>query len=174
MRSLMITFIAAFSAGCASQEHKLDKAYAPLARIVERPNICPNTCPSESTVRTVGDTAYVADLDRWLIENPPGSLTYRAVLLHEQKHALRQIDRGVIYWLAAYATDPEFMWREEQHGWYLELTTLQSGGASILVGDVVDSLVRHVTVTGEPMVSHMEALNWVQAVLDGRWIPPSD
>jgi hypothetical protein len=169
VRNLLLVLLVTL-VGCAGREHKLDASYAPLDRITERPNVG----IAETAVTTIGDTVYVVDLKKWLAENAPGSLTYHATLLHEQEHARRQFDRGLVRWLASYMTDSDFMWREEQRGWYLELRALRAGGANILVDVVADSLASYKTITGKDMVKFDAAKAWVQAVLAGQWAPPPD
>lgn len=155
---------------CSSREHELDPVYAPLEQIRERPNVV----LSETAITTIGDTSYVVDLHDWLERHPEGSLTYRAVLLHEQEHSKRQLKAGTLGWLSRYLTDKDFMWAEEQRGWYWELKALHSGGATVNVDGVANALSKYKTATGTRMVSAADAKVWVIQVLAGQWAPPAD
>lgn len=168
MRTLVLSIVLMLTA-CSSREHDLDDVYAPLEQIRERPNLV----LSETAITTIGESAYVVDLKDWLGRHPEGSLTYRAILLHEQEHSERQRG-GVVGWIGRYITDKDFMWKEEQRGWHLELTTLRNGGANINVDGVANALSKYKTITGERMVSFADAKVWVTQVLSGQWVPSPD
>lgn len=168
MRMLLVLVL--FVVGCSGREHKLGDTYRPLDRIAERPDVG----VAATAATTIGDTVYVVDLKGWLGANPPGSLAFHATMLHEQEHARRQAKAGLVKWLASYVTNADFMWAEEQRGWYLELRALRGGGANILVDVVAASLADYKTLTGARMVSFGEAKTWVEAVLRSQWTLPAD
>jgi hypothetical protein len=165
---LIVLLILLSLLGCSNLEHlDLDPKWAPLDEIHERPDML----GFSSTTTTIGHTVYVADLDRWLLEHPVGSPLFDAVLLHEQVHAVRQLEHGVSFWIARYLTDAEFMWDEEQRGWYVELRHLRYRGLQVDVGGVARNLHHYENLLGQQMVSYEDAVVWVQAVLDGSWEP---
>ena len=93
-----------------------------------------------------------------------------ALLLHEREHAVRQLDAGLGPWLARYLNDREFMWQEEQAGWFLHLRHLQAAGRPLFPQVIARTLAGYRNLEG-PMVSEAEALAWVEAVLAGAWTP---
>lgn len=170
MRTAALALAAAvLLAGCGGASHTVPVDYAPLEEIRERPR----WLGSDALITTIGNTAYVADLPEWLERHPPGSVSYRAKLLHEQIHAQRQTAAGLTAWLARYGTATDFMWSEEQRGWYKELRELHQWGQTVNPEGVARILADYKNLTGN-MVSYADALQWVQAVLNGGWTPPPD
>lgn len=153
----------------SADEHPLEGRWRPLVKVVERPSL-PGL--SERATTTVGDTVYVADLERWLAEHPPGDPRYDAVLLHEQVHARRQGEQGLEGWLDRYLNDRAFMWSEEQLGWYEQIQELKRRGLGIDAAALARNLAGYGNLAG-PMVSEQEARAWVDAVLAGQWRPGS-
>jgi hypothetical protein len=147
--------------------HTLTPEYSPLVEIRERPDF---VLP-ESAITTIGTKAYVVDLADWLTRHPPDSPTYKAKLAHEHIHSSRQLKQGVTSWISGYLVSADFMWAEEQIGWYYEITTLQRLGLQVNVDGVALILNGYRTAAGSPMVSFPEAKTWVIDVLDGRWKP---
>lgn len=151
--------------GCSGDVHKLPEEYEPLERVKE------SSLRSEGYVTTVGDTLYVHDLKDWLEVHVPGSPKYKATLLHEQQHSIRQKDEGLAKWIARYGFDTDFMWEEEQIGWYYEIITLRQWGLNPSPEAIANSLSNYKNLSGR-MVSYNDALMWVRAVLNGQWKPP--
>jgi hypothetical protein len=155
-----------FVIGCSTTEYNVESDYRPLKQIRERPEfLAPDT-----TITTVGDTIYVANLKNWLADNEPGSLVYRSKLKHEQVHSIRQSDKGLAEWLAKYMTDTSFMWAEEQRGWYEEIMTIRTAGLNVNPAEIAVILKGYKNLVGK-MVSFDDALVWVQAVISGSWKP---
>lgn len=152
-------------AGCQSP-YALDERWRPLVEVVERPDLL----VSETIATTLGTRVYVADLDAFLDRFPPDSVEQEALLLHEREHAVRQLDMGLGPWLARYLNDLEFMWREEQAGWSLQLRRLQAAGRPLFPAVIARTLAGYRNLEGR-MVSEAEALAWVEAVLAGTWTP---
>lgn len=147
---------------------EVEEMYRPLRIMSERPNMV----LSDTAITTVGETVYVADLDKWMVDHPADSPRYHASLVHEQRHAERQIKTGVLKWVGLYLYDPAFMWAEEQIGWYHQLILLKNAGLQINVDGVANTLHGYKTLTGKRMVEVEEAKKWVNAVLSGQWLPP--
>lgn len=166
MRPLLLASLL-FVIGCSSAEYDIEATYLPLKQIRERPDFL----ASDTVITTIGDTIYVADLDKWLSKYEPGSALFRSKLNHEQIHAVRQFDKGLTEWLAKYMTDTSFMWAEEQYGWYKEIITLRDSGFVVNPAAIAVVLKGYKNFVGK-MVSYDQALEWVQAVLSGNWTPP--
>ncbi len=147
--------------------HVLDERWRPLERIVERP---PLPGLSSSVATTVGTEIYVQDLEAWLAERPPGSPRYEALLSHEQVHAKRQQAAGVNAWIQRYLRDRDFMWAEEQLGYYEQLRYYEQHGMPVDVEGTVQTLTGYRNLAGA-MVDEAEARAWVEAVLAGKWKP---
>jgi hypothetical protein len=163
MRMIIASLILAL-AGCTGASHAAPEEFRPLKQVTE------NSLRSGGYITTIGETAYVNDLDSWLERHPVNSVSYRAKLGHESVHSKRQIDAGLAAWLNQYLTDRAFMWEEEKRGWYVELLALRSGGLPINTNGVADVLAGYSNLSGK-MVSREEALAWVNDVLAGRWKP---
>ena len=141
--------------------------FSPLAAITERPDyVLP-----ESAITTIGTTAYVVNLSAWLRQYRPGSFEFHAVMLHEQAHSKRQLAYGTLGWIAHYVVDTDFMWTEEQIGWYYELIMLRNSGVTINADGVATILSHYKNATNSRMVGFVEAKQWVQSVLSGQWKP---
>jgi len=155
-------------AGCSAPESfDLEPEWLPLKHLVERPDML----AASTVVFTVGENAYVEDIDRWLAEHPVGSGVYRAILRHEQEHSSRQLDMGVYAWLARYMLDVGFMRDEELRGWYWQIKVLGQHGITIDPGGIARNL-HHYWNAGGKMIGYDEALQWVQDVQAGNWHPP--
>lgn len=152
------------------ETRKIEEKYLPLETLSERPDVV----LSETSLTTVGNVVYTANLSRWLRENPPGSIGYHATMLHEQVHSVRQLRDGVMSWIAKYMTNADFMWREEQLGWYVELRALVANGVNVDLDAVALNLSGYRTITGQRMVSFSEAREWAADVVTGQWTPPAD
>ena len=167
MRYLILLLLLLLPLGCANYESMdLDAKWEPLETIRERPDML----GSDSQATTIGHTMYVEDLDDWLAQRPVDGPRFDAILLHEQVHAVRQLDAGVTVWLSRYVTDTDFMWEEEQLGWYEQLRELRRRGQQINVPGVANTLRNYKNLAGR-MVSYAEAVGWVEDVLAGRWTP---
>jgi len=152
-------------AGCQGP-HALDERWCPLVEVVERPDLL----ATGAVATTLGTRIYVSDLDGFLERFPPGSVEQEALLLHEQAHARRQLETGLGVWLARYLNDRAFMWREEHVGWFLQLRRLQAAGRPLVPAAIARTLAGYRNFQGR-MVSHAEALAWIEAVLAGAWTP---
>lgn len=60
----------------------------------------------------IGDTLYVDD-DQWK-DFSPDSRVDRALIIHENEHAVRQAKEGVWNWVCKYIFDPSFRLQEER------------------------------------------------------------
>jgi hypothetical protein len=142
--------------GCTVSEHQLGSEWEPLTKVVERD--LPFVSDTAST--TVGTVVYTADLTRWLEIYPPGSVTYQALLKHEQVHAKRQIAYGTSSWIAKYLTDKSFAWEEEKLGYEAQILHLRRNG-------IYRPAEYWATILSEKyngMVTYQEALTWAQNV----------
>lgn len=173
MRTILLTLILSTLVGCAGAGKKLgyetyevEPEFTPLKRISERPDLV----LSSTAITTVGETAYVVDLDEWLGKHRPGSATYVAKLAHEQVHSIRQNKKGTFLWVSKYLWDTKFMWEEEQQGWFVEITQLRKRGKFVKAEAVAALLAGYKNLRGK-MVDYEEALKWVKDVLAGRWTP---
>jgi hypothetical protein len=164
--------------GCTSVE--LDEKWWPLRHIAQS-----KVLAFQAGARTIGETMYVSDIDKWLKQHPEplASGTYT----HERVHAIRQkfYKQGRHHpvlrwlsdperWIARWLTDPVFMWQEEQYGYYYHIKYLTSHGAQIVVDSWADRMVRYFGVTGQTMVTKEDAVSWLNEVLAGQWQPPQD
>lgn len=171
MRALVLSILV-MCAGCTNaptygSTRDVEVEYRPLKVISERPDMILDS----GAISTIGDTVYVVDLTDLLDSHPPGGVRYNALLLHEQEHSKRQKAANMVGWLARYLTNPKFMWKEEQRGWYLELRTLRNGGVNINVDAVAELLSSYKTIVGRRMVNFADAKIWVTQVLNGQWTP---
>jgi len=173
MRSLMLTLFLLGLVGCMSLDGKevvrsypLEAKWRPLKEIRQDPTML----LSGATITTVGDTAYVADVPKWLSKHLPGSREFKARMAHEQIHSIRQLKKGTYTWVAKYLWDRKFMWEEESRGWYLEIKALQASGKWVSPEGVAVILKGYQNIRGR-MVGYEEALQWVKDVLSGKWTP---
>ena len=164
LTKIMLTLVL-LCCGCGT--YQLDQKWLPLEELVERPG-------SGSFITTIGNKAYVTDLSDWLDEHPPGSVTFEAILLHEQEHAKRQLEYGLSEWIKRYRTDSLFRWREEQRGYYLQLNHLQDHGYAILFDKLAVVLSEeygpNMILAGQ-MVSLEAARDWLYDVWNGFYHP---
>jgi len=149
-------------AGCTTYD--LEEQWRPLEQIVERPG-------SDTWLTTVGKNVYVADLDRWLEKNPPGSVHFKADISHEHVHAIRQKAAGVSSFLQQYILHRTYRWKEEQLGWYVTIKIYMRHGFQINIDGIANSLAKYRPSLGE----REELRQWVEDVVRGRWKPePGD
>jgi len=174
MKRLLLLLTLTLCAGCNSLGNSLGNSLAiplefrPLERIQERPNVV----VSDSAITTIGKTVYVANLRKFNVSHPFMGPRYQSLMLHERQHSIRQDNRGVVSWTARYLTETEFMYKEEQIGWYYEIITLRRLGQQVSPVGVAMALSNYKNLRGR-MVSFAEALTWVRAVLNGTWTPTS-
>jgi len=159
---LLLTLPLILFAGCSTYD--LEEKWRPLEQIVERPG-------SDTWLTTVGTKVYVADLDRWLEKNPPGTVNFDADIAHEHVHAIRQKKEGVSTFLRKYLTHRSYRWKEEQLGWYVTIKTYQRKGFQVNIPGIANSLSKYKPSLGDSA----EILKWVEDVVYGRWKPePGD
>jgi len=162
--SLLLVILCLSFAGCNS--FALEDKWLPLTRLVDRPAMSSN-----DTLKTcIGDTVYIAELDKWLEKYPTNSRFFQQTMYHEQVHSKREFERGLWRYLAEYAVNPAFMWREEQLGYYVSLKYRQRNGMIIIPEYYADILAGYKNIFGS-MVSKEDALLWVTDVLNNRWKP---
>jgi len=174
MRRLLLILL--LLAGCKTYD--LGPEWKPLTTVIQRPSL---PFASDSATTTMGSHVYVVNLEGWLLTYPPGSVEFVALMRHEREHARRQYrylglpgELALSAWIARYLTDREFMWAEEQAGFYQALKWLQAAGLwppqrTAHVAHDMSSLYK--TAAGTPMVSEAEARAWIEAALDGSWAP---
>lgn len=176
MRSLVLLIPLLLLASCTTYE--LGSKWSPLSKVVERPRL-PFT--NNTSTITVGSHLYVTDLDQWLEDYPPGSVEFEALMRHERVHARRQFgymdlpgEVAVWAWIGRYLTDREFMWSEEQLGYYESIThlaahrqwdTARTNRQATVISD------HYKTLGGKRMISFAKARRWIEDVLAGRWKP---
>jgi hypothetical protein len=177
MRSLLVLTLMSLvlgSTGCMSMDKQLDpvwesvdipKEFRPLERVRARGNVA-----SKSTLTTIGTTVYVYSLDRFRERFPFMEARYRAVMRHEQEHSRRQLKTGVVVWTAKYLVDRDFMWKEEQIGWYWEIKERGRLGLGVVPGVIGETLSNYSNISGR-MISAAKATAWVKEVMAGRWTP---
>jgi len=166
MNKLLIVLVLIFS-GCNTFD--LDEKWLPLEQMVERLHIG----GQEGITTTVGTKIYSEDIDDYLEKNPPGSVGFDSLLYHEQVHSKRQLKTGVTKWIYEYLHNTEFMWKEEQLGYYVAIKNIRSRGYSILVENVAKAMSGYQNLVGS-MVSYDDALQWVNNVLSDKWIPAKE
>ena len=130
--------------------------------------------------RTFGDGAYVTtlhtsvwmnDIDDFLKRAPVGSYSYNAVLTHERVHSIRMGNLFSTGWFVlCYSLSTDFMWEEEQLGWYFEFMYRKQRGILKPIDYVARTLSNYSNLFGK-MVSYSDALVWVEAVYAGNWKP---
>jgi len=155
--------------GCVGKSVDLAPEFAPLEHLRESKVIAAGM--NDSGVRTIGETAYVLDIGKFMARNPEPVFT--GMMRHERVHTIRQKKAGITKWLVKYGTDPDFMREEEYLGWYEHITYLRSKGVGINVDQVAKILSGYKTILGKRMVSFDKARAWAVAVLNGTWKPPT-
>jgi hypothetical protein len=173
-RALLLTL--ALLAGCTCESIK---GHSPLNEICERIKL--PWAHSDNVYTTVGTNIYTTDLARFNVNYPHGSVEREALLRHEAVHARRQFDYqdlpgefALWTWVMRYTTDAGFMWQEEQHALYAEITYLKGEGRwgqrdTLEQAEALERVYR--TVTGKQMVTAPEAVEWMDQVLAGQWKP---
>lgn len=147
--------------------HVLPATYLPLKRIVGR-RVFP--FQSQTSITTIGEACYTPNLAAWLKKHPPGGPLFAAVMKHEQLHARRQLATGVDPWIDRYLNDGQFMWEEEQLGWYEQIQFLKGRGFRLDAKAIARNLKTYKNFRGR-MVGYDEALKWANDVVGGRWRP---
>jgi hypothetical protein len=160
--------LALCATGCG-KAMDLEPELEPLERIRESKVVAAGL--GDAGVRTIGETAYVANLSKFLERNPEPLFT--GTMLHERVHTIRQKREGIGKWLVKYGSDPDFMWAEEREGWYVFIQHLRVNGRQINVDQAAQVLSGYRTALGKRMVSFEDAKAWLQAVLNGSWTPDS-
>jgi hypothetical protein len=172
MRKTFALLVLVLLSGCASSKSfDLDKKWEPLEEIRERPSVASNLAP-DTVITTVGRYCYVKDLDKWLDRTKPGTAKFEAIMRHEQEHAFRQKKTGVFLWISRYGVDKKFALEEEQRGYYYEIIERRRLGDLVVPEAYANVLSNYKILTGR-LISYNDALNWVRAVLNGQWVPPS-
>jgi hypothetical protein len=180
-RYLPLLFVVAALSGCKNLGgtpivgdpdlvYEVEAEWSPLKWIRQRPDMVSKFGASESVIATVARSAYVANLQEWLNDHPPGSATYRGKMAHEQVHSSRQGVLGAFLWIARYSYDLKFMWREEAAGWYAEIQELRRLGQVINVIGMALTISKYRNLVGR-MISFDDAKKWIEAVLRGEWEP---
>ncbi len=172
--SIVLVLACILFAGCTSagKTFELPADYAPLKYLKNRSQM-PGlglVIRSKNIITTIGDSAYVKDVDEYLKTRPVGGRHFHAIMTHEQTHSRRQIATGTKKWILRYLSDAKFAWAEEQIGWYHELKLLRAGGLMINVDGVAKTLAGYLIPVGR-IVSEDDARAWVNDVLAGRWEP---
>jgi hypothetical protein len=175
-RARTLILALALLAGCTCEPIE---GHSPLNEICERIKL--PWKHSDSVYTTVGTNIYTTSLERFNARHPHGSTQREALLRHEAVHARRQFDyqdlpgeMALWTWIARYTTDAGFMWREEQHALYAEITYLREQGQwsqfdTLEQAEALERVYR--TVTGKKMVTSAEAVEWINKVLGGQWKP---
>jgi hypothetical protein len=149
--------------GCAT--HPIPTHFSPLEDIVER------TIGSDDFVTTFHNDVYVDNIESFLERKPEGSPQYNATMIHERIHSIRMGNIFSTLWFSlVYLFDTDFMWEEEQIGWYFQLKYMQKKGILKPVEATAAVLSKYENLVGN-MVSYNDALAWVRDVLAGRWEP---
>lgn len=159
---LVAAIVLATLLGCSHQTLQLEPRWAPLESVVEDSSQVPDAAANDpSWTVTRSPCCYVRDLAAWEQVNPPGSIQREALLAHEQVHAKRQGEAGLVVWLLLY-TSREFRWREEQLGWRVEIEAFVHAGLTVNV----DSLAQLLSGPNyDHMCSLQEARDFVAAVV---------
>ena len=151
--------------------YDINPKWLPLEDIRQRPRLASWAGASETAITTIGRSAYVADLNDWLAGHIPDGPEFDAKMAHEQAHSVRQLDMGTFLFVARYSYDTDFMWEEEQIGYYYEIHELRRRGRQVNPDAFAIMLSKYKNLAGS-MVSFPEARQWVSDVLGNRWHPP--
>jgi hypothetical protein len=161
---LFIVLVSLVMVGCNGPSYKLEDRWLPLERIQQTTD----KLIADNTTTTIGDTCFCNDLKQWLLDYPPGSVEFEAILLHERVHSTRQgsFAGKAEAWLADYVLNTKFRWEEEQLGWKEEITHLVQNGRYVNPQEVAIWLNKNYSgPVGGRMVSFEVALAWVQATI---------
>ena len=163
-RFIALGFVLFALSGCSTVMELEDK-WSPLRFIKQS-----KTLAIGASARTIGDSFFVSDLKDWLEDHPEP--LFSAVVTHERVHSVRQLSykKGLTAWIARYLTDKEFMWHEEQLGYYYHITYLHLHGGWIDVDSWADGLSGYVSALGF-MISKSDAKTWLESVVAGNWHP---
>lgn len=183
MRRFVLCLLLLMLSGCVSalsksedgggQTLSLGDAYLPLEDVRERSGALDVVIRSDTAITTIGKHSYVKSLDEFLTRKPIGSRQFRAVMLHEQAHARRQLRSGPNAWIFAYGVDKDFALYEEQIGYYYEIRHLVTTGYPVSAEGYARALASYQILSGS-LISYDDALIWVRDVIAGRWAPPVD
>ena len=152
-----------FSAGCKTKS--IPKHFAPLETLVERP------WGDNQFLTTLHTSVWVSDIEDYLKRSPEGSYGYNSTMIHERIHSIRMgniFSTGVF--VLQYGFNTDFMWEEEQLGWYFDLKYKQKKGILKQPEYYALVLAKYKNLTGK-MVTYIDALAWVKDVLYGGWQP---
>jgi len=144
------------STGCTTGKmHDLGNEWLPLKEIHEKTL----TFMDDDWIETVGEYAYVANLDEFLKIYPEDSVVFRALMTHEREHSVRQgTGLNLAYWLVMYNLNPSYAWEEEQAGWYVQIKYLMNAGVAVNIDNTVKVLVQYSNWFGQ-VVSEEEAMS---------------
>ena len=176
LKFYIILFMSILVSGCAGTSVPLDEKWRPLEKLQsKRINI-----GDSDYLTTVGDTVYVADAEKWVQLNPPGSLNFDAVMTHERVHAIEQKKAGLASWLSRYLTDKNFMWRQEQIAEYAELQLRIERGqitnnstdtiTRVWIETRVKSYLKYWNAQGR-MATEDQIRTFLIDAIEGRWTP---
>jgi hypothetical protein len=167
MKKLFLILPIILCLGCNSFE--LDEKWRPLEQMVERPHLSGMTY----ITTTIGTKIYRENIDKYLEDNPPGSPAFDSLLYHEQVHSKRQLKMGLTKWLSKYGVDTEFMWKEEQLGYYAGFMEARKRGLWINAEARARGMAKYTNLSGT-MVSYEDALIWIKDVLASKWKPAEE
>jgi len=163
-RCVLLFLVLTSFTGCKFKTYDLADEWFPLETISERPEML----AKDTISTTIGNTLYVEKLSTFWARNPEGTAQFIGLMKHEQEHSKRQFKVGVGAWLARYIVDRDFMWEEEQRGYYLALT---HPGYSYQPEQVALNMSNYRNAAGQKMVDFDKALRWVLDVRSGQWKP---
>ena len=149
-----LVMIVLYISGCTA-ELKLDGRWLPLEAVKENP------------AQPSGVVTTIAPYN-WVKRFPESSHHREALLRHERVHAFRQLRMGRANFIAKYAINKKFRWREEQLAMYVGLTYLKNKGYTINI-DNISKFVSGPSYRG--MISYSEARQWLLDMLSGKWNP---
>ena len=166
LRTYAITLVVGMTlltAGCKTKS--IPAHFAPLEQLVERP------FGDNSFVTTLHTNVWVSDIDDYLKRHPEGSYSYNATMIHERIHSIRMGNVFTTVWFTLqYLFNTDFMWSEEQLGWYFDIQYKRSKGILKQAEYYAIVLAGYSNTTGK-MITYNKALLWVRDVFSGNWKP---
>lgn len=150
IRFLLLLFLS----GCSGHViHITD--YPPIEKIEE----IHSPWMEDHHIFTIGTSIFTDDLPEIARLQREEPLEFRALMLHEQVHARRQLGQ-LATWLAFYIFKPGFSWEEEKLAWEVELRFKQQHG-------ILKSPEYYARCLADYplMVSYEEALLWVKSII---------
>jgi hypothetical protein len=148
---------ACLSAGCNTGSYKLGPEWAPLESIDEASWV------SEGMVTTIEPHSYTNSLKDLLGAYPPDGVWFKALMLHEQVHAVRERQQGPMFYVE-YAAFDSFRWEEEKLGYGAEIQYLRAHGIRVNPG----AYARVMADKYSGMVNYDVALAWVTSQAYGN------